>query len=204
MNIFKRILFAATALCCAFGMSACGGENEDASNVSLQDGEVTEKAWEDMIAEMQFENVTFSFVADPFIVGNYDGESGMAKLDGDRCSYVSAEGEEEIMDAEVAASVRNVYVNTSLAILNNFEDFAFNAEKGAYESVTTIGYEANVQGVDATIIVSNVLVTINENDLLATIDCDMEQYFDGEDGPTTFIFHVVFTFSNYGTTVING
>jgi hypothetical protein len=53
----------------------------------------------------------------------------------------------------------------------------------------------------ATITVKNAIVTLDADTMLASISCQMTQDFtDGE--AKQFVMDITFTYSNYGTTVI--
>ena len=63
-------------------------------------------------------------------------------------------------------------------------------------------------GIPATITASDVVVTLDSENAIATVACLMTQEFFayGEDPygeDQTFVLDITFNFSNYGTTVLN-
>ena len=99
---------------------------------------------------------------------------------------------------EEADAVRSTFIAPVLAILEHTEYF-YADEKG-YLSDYPITYDCEILGQDgpATITATNIVVTA-EGDTLLSISCNMHQVsYTGEELDVT----VTFTFSDYGTTVV--
>ena len=158
---------------------------------------ITEEQWNQAIADANFDNVTFQ-IDGSFISGN-DGEPEFhytSWIVGD-----SAKFGDQMLDAEGVQSLKSVYVNTALAIVENFGDFTYNAENNTFVANKDIVYTVNSMGILATITVKNAIVTLDADTMLASISCQMTQDFtDGE--AKQFVMDITFTYSNYGTTVI--
>ncbi len=164
-----------------------GGSQEEGT----QQGGSQEETWDSILETENFDNVTFR------LYGQFsDGElfDEEIKLDGDSCVI-----EDSVeTDAELVASVKSIYINTVLGVLENFGSFTYDSDNNVYRGNADIVYNVNVTGTDVVITAKNVVVTIDANQKLATMSCDMTQAFEGEELNLT----VTFEFSDYGTTVV--
>ena len=165
---------------------------------------VSEEVWNQSILISNFDNVTFGYSV-AFIENDQVSttpEVGVFLLDGDKAMV-----EGELADAETVAAIRTLYVETTLAIVQNYRQFSFDQTKQLYVSAGPIVYEVhNVTGYDATITVKDVEVELDENSNIARIVCHMTQDFketgreNGEEG--TLVMNAEFTLTDYGTTVV--
>ena len=81
----------------------------------------------------------------------------------------------------------------------DFDKYRYNAEKDCYEAIDGISYTVNVMNeYVATIIPTNVSIKLDESLRIAEISCHMVQSIAGME----LILDAVFTFSDYGTTVV--
>lgn len=204
---FKKILALMLCLCMAFAFASCdqlteiidkfkGGE--DVIPDDIVEG-ITKEEWNSAIAKEKFDNVTFKIlVTDP---EESTTVTILCKLDGNK-SYTNDDGYEDFGDAEVTAAMRNVYMNTVLAILNNFADFTYDAEKEIFASSKDIVYNVTVMEYDAKITVSNAKVKINTDKSIAEISCYMKQEYTENGKPCSLEFDAVFSFYDYGKTVV--
>ena len=152
-----------------------------------------EDVWNSTLEIENFENVTLALYGT--FIGGYGYEfEEFLMLDGDVGFAIG----EKTTDPAVVASIKNIYVNTVLGVLENFDNFTYDAENGVYKANSTIVYAVTVQGMDATITANDVVVTIDADNKLAKMSCGMKQEFDGGELNLT----VTFEFSDYGTTVI--
>ena len=204
---FKKILALMLCLCMAFAFASCdqlteiidkfkGGEDVIPDDIVES---ITKEEWNSAIAEEKFDNVTFKIVVT-------DPEESvpvtiLCKLDGNK-SYINDDGYEDFGDAEVTAAMRNVYMNTVLAILNNFADFTYDAEKEIFVASKDIVYNVTVMEYDAKITVSNAKVKINTDKSIAEISCYMKQEYTENGKPCSLEFDAVFSFYDYGKTVV--
>ncbi len=207
----KKLITLLLAICmCVFTLStfvACGGDggnNDDGNGDENPGAGVTEDVWEDAKAEANFNNVTYS-VAYEFKTPQ-NGGSGFVEIQlVDDVAAARENGEGEFLpetDPELVASVRNLYVNTVLAIVDNFDNFTYDATNDYYKASADIVYTVDVEDMTATITAKNAIVTLNEDDGIAKIVCEMTQAFTEGGVAKTFVLDTEFTFSNYGTTVI--
>lgn len=171
--------------------------NPDQPNPPAGDGAITEEEWNAAISDANFDNVTFS------CEGTFDdGEEFVcsAAIAGDKALLDGAP-----LDAEFIPMLKSVYINTALAIVSNFNDFAYNADQNVFVSKGDITYtvDASAMGYEnVSITVKNVVVSLDANDYIATIACEMTQSFMEDGEPAQLVMDVTFTYSNYGTTVI--
>ena len=158
---------------------------------------VTEEEWNAAISDANFDNVTFTFA------GAFDdGEEflGVAAIAGDKALV-----DGDPLGAEFIPMLKSVYVNTALAIVGNFDDFTYDATQNVFVGKGDITYtvDASAMGYEnVSITVKNVVVTLDANEYIATIACDMTQSFIEDGNPEQLVMNVTFTYSNYGTTVI--
>ncbi|MBE7093928.1 MAG: hypothetical protein E7367_04480 [Clostridiales bacterium] len=171
--------------------------NPDQPTPPAGDGAITEEEWNAAISDANFDNVTF------FCEGTFDdGEEFVcsAAIAGDKALLDGAP-----LDAEFIPMLKSVYINTALAIVSNFNDFAYNADQNVFVGKGDITYtvDASAMGYEnVSITVKNVVVSLDANDYIATIACEMTQSFMEDGEPAQLVMDVTFTYSNYGTTVI--
>ena len=220
MNTFKKLIALMLCLCMIFTFASCEtitdlldeimpGEKDDTTDSTddttggTDDTEgdiITKNEWDAAASEDKFNNVTFTMLVT--FKGETETYPVICKLDGNSASMQEDDYEEEIVDAETAAAIRSVYMNTILAVLESYENFTYDLKAGAFVSSKDIVYNVTVIEYDATITASNVKVKIDANKNIAEISCAMKQeYVDGSDTGVLEL-DVVFTFSNYGTTVV--
>ena len=165
------------------------------------DGEVTEGEWNEAVKDEKFNNVTFAYSV--VFEGTTKSETGKFYLDGDKGMYQEGASILEAMDAEELAALRNIYVNTTLAVVNNFSSFTYDAVKGVFVSKEPIVYRVNVIEYDATITASNVEVKLDSNKNISEITCDMKHEYTENGRDYELTMKATFTFTDYGTTVVN-
>ncbi len=235
MKKLFTLALAGTLCATAVSFSGCELLDESLSGNSVQINvdsleNMTKEEWQQLSAKTNFENVTLD------IWGAYvSGESmdikdclgsgrdiGVFKIDGESgwgCEYIY-NSHEYFLDAEVLSAVKNLYIGTALAMLENFEDFTYKKEEQAFFSNKTISYDVNIVSCDnviATLTVQNVKVEVLPDGYLGRISCDMKQQVLQEKNQQSGVAEdawesdevgfdvdvkVVFAFSEYGTTVL--
>ncbi len=179
-----------------------GGTSTDSSQSGNATGGVTENEWDSAISEEKFNNVTFGYAV--VFKGETKVDTGLYKLDGVSASYVDEEGDEELLPQSTNEDLRNVYVGTTLAVVENFENFTYDAASMAFVSTGDIVYNVTVMEYETKITASNVKVKLDANKNIAEISCYMKQESTEDGEPFTLEFDVTFTFTNYGATTIGG
>lgn len=171
-----------------------GGDNSTSASLGVNESE-----WNAAIQSQKFDNVTFTynatFTSGYDEVGPHKGtfelvENGML-MDGKPTS------------AEERTAAKTMFVDTAVAIVNNFSMFEYDKENNHYSSKENIVFNTTILGYEATITAENVLVVLDADNNIAKISCKMTQKFQGDGGNlTTYVLDTEFTFSNYGTTTI--
>ena len=163
-------------------------------------GDISSNDWNSAIQQEKFDNVTFSiFVIFP---GETEPYPVICKLDGEQAAYSEGSWPEEVVDEETTASIRSIYMNTVLAILDNFSNFTYDNTTGTFVSKDDIVYNVQVLDYDAKITASNAIVKLDTNKNIAEISCHMKQEYIESGTPESMEFDAVFAFYNYGTTVV--
>ena len=159
---------------------------------------ISEEKWNSIIQSSLFDNVTFNL--DATFISGYEYEPGPYY------SEVKLAGEKCLLDGEPARDsekqdIRELFINTSIAIVSNFDNFEYNEESDKYTSKEAIVYNLNMVTVSAKITAENIVVELDANMNIYKISCKMTQEFE-MDGLQAYVLNVTFTFTNYGTTVI--
>ena len=175
------------------------GNNGTGDETPPESAVVDEVEWNAAVDSEKFENVTFTYNA-TFISGYDDTEPnvGTIKLSG---NGMLVDGN-SIDDAELIASVKTMFIDTAVAIVNNYGMFEYDSENKCYRSKEAITYNTTVLGYDTTITAENVEVAIDSNKSIAMISCKMTQEFTENGAPVTYVLNTEFTFSDYGTTTL--
>lgn len=170
------------------------GETESES----ENSGITEVEWDAMILASKFENVTFTSNS-TFISGYEDKgpHTNVFKLNG---SAGTVDGES--MSGESLTATRNMTLGTALAIVNDFDKFEYNKADDSYVSTEAIVYNVSVMNYNAKITAKNVVVKLDDDMNITKIACNMTQEFEDDGVAKTYVLDITFTFSDYGTTVI--
>ena len=173
-------------------------EPYNASKPSGTTIQVNKAEWDSMAAISNFDNVTFTTNA-TFLSGYSDvvPHRTVYKLDGEKAS---ADG--QAMTGDSVEALKTMHLKTTIAIVENFEKFAYDETKKCYASIEDIVYNVTILGYDATITVKNAYVELDTDKNLAKIKCEMTQDFVEEGTPKKYVIDAEFTFENYGTTVV--
>lgn len=204
MTKFMKFLVLVLCLCTMLSLVACDPAGNPDEDKLAELGKVTEEEWNAAISEEKFDNVTFAFVASltsPHAVV----DNVVCKIDGDKGWYSETEEDwhhEEYADEEILAALKSIYMNTTLAILENFNDFTYDSATGTYSAKKDIVYNVTVMEYAATITASNVKVKLDADKLVAEISCDMKQEYTSENENGTIILNIIFNFYDYGKTVV--
>ena len=144
----------------------------DPNGTNTNENGINEAVWNSMLDINNFENFTFYMYSES-PEGDTDTEEGVIKFDG---NTISVNGE-SIHDPDTVALYKSDLIGIVLAGLNNFNNFTYNATNNVYNSNTQIVYELNVMGYDVVFTNDNVIVTIDANNHLSSMSCNMKQEF---------------------------
>ena len=205
MTKLMKFLSLVLCLCAIFTLVSCDllSKLEDGDTSEL--GKVTEEEWNAAISEEKFDNVTFAIVA--HITSPYEVvDNIVCKIDDDKGWYseeIEDSHYEEYADEEILAALKSIYMNTTLAIVESFDNFDYDSATGAYVAKNEIVYNVIVTDYEAKITVTNVKVKLDAEKLIAEISCDMKQEYTSEYDNGTITLDAVFKFYDYGKTVVN-
>lgn len=160
------------------------------------DAVISPEKWNDALQMAHFDNVTITY--DVLFEGRSDAEKGEFKLAGDKAIIEGSPADEEGV-----AAVKEFYVKTVLAIAENYEDFEYDADKQSYVAKKTITYfMEDLAGYDANITAEDAMVKLDVDNKIGMIACHMIQESEEDGRPIRLEMDVEFTFTDYGTTVV--
>lgn len=190
----KLLTFAlATTMCAAtFSVAACDeGDLPLSGSVDIDAlASMTESDWKELSAEANFENVTVciwgAYVAgDESVKGLGDGmDICVLQIDGNRgYGDIMVDDRKSFLEESELIMVKSLYMETALAMLDNFSDFTYDKECKAFLCNKPIVYEVNVatSGKTVTMTTTNVRVEVLPDGYLGKISCDMKQKLNGAD-----------------------
>ena len=218
MNKMKKLCLLLLCMGIVGGTAACdmsaltsmlGGESVDSqvestgseeTSSEIPDGDSAQDQWNEAIKEDKFNNVTFGYSV--VFAGETNVNTGLAYLDGDRAAMSADGGKPEKMTAEETEALRNIYVKTVLAVLDNFTIFQYDVVTNTFVSTAEVVYNVNVMGIEAEITASNVRVWFDADNNISAVSCDMVQEFVEHGKEKTLELRAEFTFTDYGKTVV--
>lgn len=160
---------------------------------------INKEKWENIVKGELLDNVTFGYKA-TFTSGYSDvgPHTGVIKLDGNK---VDIEGEVSTEPEDIAA-VKDVYIKTSFAMIESFDNFEYDKKSDIYSSKEAVVYNISVFEYNAKITAKNISVKLDKNHNISKIICNMTQEFDNYGTPECYVLDIEFSFSDYGTTVV--
>ena len=167
---------------------------------------MTEEKWNNIVKLSSFDNVTFEL--DAIGIEGVSSTSSIVKIAGNKCLI-----DDEIGHEVEINNVKELFIKTMLMLVNNFSDFTYDEENDLFVANKTISYVlenmmiADVDGNntsigDVIITAENAKVELDENMKIYKITCHMTQDFYMYNMPQKFVIDVKFTFTDYGTTVV--
>ena len=188
-------LLLVACLCLSAGVLLASCDDVPGEKESEATG-VTKEQWEQAVDKSTFNNVTLTYTA-TFSSDNVSNKGPITveiKLDG-----FDAEKIDKVLELKEAVDARYLCTDAVVAMATDFDKYRYNAAKDCYESIDSISYTVNVMNqYEATITPTNVSIKLDESLRIAEISCHMVQSVMGMD----LILDVVFTFTDYGTTVV--
>ena len=160
---------------------------------------INKEKWENIVNDELIDNLTLGYNAT--FTSGYDDVGphiGIIKLAGNK---VDLEGEVST-DPENIAAVKDVYIKTSFAMIESFDNFEYDKENDVYSSKEDVVYNVSVFEYNAKITAKSISVKLDQNHNISKIICNMTQEFDNYGTPTRYVLDVEFSFSDYGTTVV--
>ena len=214
MNTLRKIIAFTLCLCMILVFASCETvekllNKEDPTDPTTTPptpgdiiGSLSKEEWNSALEEDKFDNVTFSIIITRS--GETEPYPIICKLDGEKAAYSEGSWGETEVDAETRDAMKSIYMNTILAMLESFDTFTYDEAAKAYVSANDIVYTVNVMGIDATITTSGTKVKFDTAKNIAEITCHMKQEYVEDGTPGVMEFDAVFSFYDYGTTVVGG
>lgn len=194
----KRILSLLLVVVLMLVFAACG--NKPAAEEPKTDENTGNSIWGELAKEEHYDNVTVAINA-TFISGYEYAEEetiSVLKLDGDD---VSVDGV-YMDDRQDAESTRAVFMSVPLAVFAENESFAADEATNTYLHRGEISYAIDFMSYKADITVRNVVITLDGSNELSKITCEMDQEFTSEGEQMKYVLNVEFTYSDFGSTVV--
>lgn len=190
---------------------------------------VGEEVWEDMLTESKLENYTLltegnmTTVQDGQSYGPYKTKS-VCKMTADKMALILYDAESdapipgnatEVFEGEIAEAQRVQYSQLFVNILAEYDNFTYDAEKGIYQIDELTVWSGTIKGISmtegetpqlfdvpCTIEIRNAEATLSEDGKLLSLTCDYTQSMTIDEEEITVFGVTTWTFTNYGTTVI--
>lgn len=170
---------------------------------------ISKEKWEEITSAIAFENYTLVQTG----LVTPQGQSAvqqdcLIKFANDKVALQISLGEgdplEMIYEGIEAEEQKASYESVFMALLDNFDDFKYDATDKTYKNPEAITVEITMasQGMTASITMANGVVTLDSNGKIATFECDYTQTTTVMGQAITAVADMHWTFSNYGTTVI--
>ena len=163
----------------------------DPNGTNTNENGINEVVWNSMLDIDNFENFTVKFY------GSFSNGEEFLVFNKVEKNAILTEGK-VYTNAEEVANMKTSFFNIVLSLLDNFENFIFDSTNNVYNSTLQIVYDTNFNGRNVTITANDVAVTIDANNHLSSMSCNMKQ----ELGEQELNLVVTFEFSDYGTTQI--
>ncbi len=182
-----------------YACTVCGAKKNE---VLVFNG-VDEKTWAEMISAETFENYTL--VEKMFVVE--EGETDVTvKFTKDKVSFKMHSSDEPIlMEGEEAKMQKGTYEQVYLALLADYENFVYDAERDLFVNNGTVTVEIDMllYDVSAVIVMKNAEIVLTDDYKIASFACEFTQTTTTPRGTHTITVDSIWTFSDYGTTVID-
>ncbi|MBR5250895.1 MAG: hypothetical protein IKV38_02645 [Clostridia bacterium] len=189
----------------AFTCTVCGQTKTQTPTEPSLSGEVTKEQWDLAVVIEKFNNVTKNY-------GFVQSEMGEVK------SEILIAGEKVIKKmldvglvvgyaGEQAQAQKDMVLNLFVGLIADYQNFTYDEQEGVYLSTTTITTTVTdeVSGYTATESLTNGKVKFSSDYTVESLTCDMTEtiYMNGQLIHTGQYNDMVFTFKDFGTTVVD-
>lgn len=225
----KKILLLLLSLCLLLSMIACDQGNDPTGDETTSETDQTaavlsESEWAEKTAFDNFDNYTVMMSGKMSVTqnGEFQGESDATqciKVADDKLSIeIFMDGESmdlSVLDGDLAKTQKTQATQLFSLLLEQYEYYEYDAEKKVYCVTDTVSWETVLTGlsyetdgsvsefdVPAVIEIREAEVTFAEDGTLVSLVCDYSQSMSLEAGETTTSGLITWTFSDFGTTVI--
>ena len=183
---------------------------------------VSENKWEAMLAASNFDNFTLTQTGDMTTTADGEefetSETSTFKIAGDKgelVMYFDGQEDRTVFDGEIAEAQKLQYTQLFMCLLREYENFVYDAEQKVYAVNKTITIEETFKAIvvssdsditmsdlPTTIVMRNAKAKISNDGKLLELVCDYTQSMEIQGRPVSVSGVTTWTFSNYGTTVI--
>ena len=194
----KRILSLLLVMALMLVFAACG--HKPAAEEPKTEENSGNSLWGELAKEEYYDNVTV--VVDATFISGYEyaEEENIStlKLNGDD---VSIDGV-WMDDRQAAESARATFMSVPLAVFAENESFAADEATNTYLHRGEIKYAIDFMSYQADITIRNIVITLDGSNELSKITCEMDQEFTSEGEQMKYVLNVEFTYSDFGSTVV--
>lgn len=202
-RFFAFLLAICTMLSCVGLFSACdNSQNPPENNFT---GEVTKEQWNLAFITEKFNNVTINY-------GFFQTEIGEVKtellIDGDKVLKTMNDVNLVVgYTGEQAEDQKSLVLDLFIGLIEKYENFTFDEQESVYVSTDTITTTItdDVSGYTAVETLTNGKVKFNDDYTIEWLTCDIteEIFVDGQPLRVSNFDDMVFTFKDFGTTVVD-
>lgn len=198
-------LFLAACMCLSLVVifTACDEEGTDGKNAGI-----SKEEWNAMLSEVNFDNytltenqkVTYESVTmqqDAIFKVAGDKASVDLKVDGQQLDVLYYEGEE-------AAMQKQAYEQIYRALLAEYGHYTYDKDTQFYtlKNEVTVDIPMDLYDASISIVMKEAKVKLSEDGKILNFECDFTQATTTEGQTITASAEAVWTFSDYGTTVV--
>ena len=210
----KKTVSFLLAICLSFAscalLASCNDSNNSSSSTNSIDESITKEEWDNMLSENNFENYTLvthaTMQQSSSIPVTMHQKATLKFCDGKLHLVVNVDGEETlnvVMEGEEAKEQKISYETIFLALLADFENFEYDADKNIYKNPNAVTTTIHVSYASAIVVMENGRVTLSEDGKLVKFECKYTQTTTSLEYTGTLVVEdAIFELFNYGTTVI--
>lgn len=206
----------------AFGLLGCedvgGGTGTTGGETTPGDTPSPEAAlgadeWAAMLSDVNFTNISWTMTGD--MTYTEQGSSGVVsqiqrvKVTEQKMVVdltITQMGQTEdlvfVFEGEELAEHRKIYTGTFQSLLDERENFEYDAESKSYKLPKTVEVEMMSQGSFITVQMSNATVSVSADGKLLACNMDFSEHVVNEHTNVVVTSNLTFEFYDYGTTVI--
>lgn len=198
-------------------------------NSSVAFAGISENKWDMMISDAAFENYTFTTEGRMTASGTNQETTvsdvkSTVKIASDKIEIIlyaeeangtASDAMTMKFDGETAEMMKSQYVQIFMLVLKDYKNFEYNSESKTYKITETITISDDIIGVaghgesfttftiPAVIEIRDAEATLSDDGKILKLVCDYSQTMDTGNGTTVASGITTWTFSDYGTTVID-
>lgn len=199
--------------------SVCGAK----ANTSIVYAGLSEEKWNTMLSDANFENYTLTMegtmtATDQGMPDTTSNVKSIIKMTEDKMALDILNDDilgDLLFDGEIAEAQKIQYSQVFMTLLEDYKNFTYDAETDTYKVTTNVRIEKVLKGIiiengetptlfdiPTVLEMREAEVTVSGDGKLLKFVCDYSQTMDVGGGEMSFSGITTWTFSDYGTTVI--